>query len=96
MVNFPPHSNSPHYTLNCPRRRFILNRLGRLAFMHLLNDAICCYTVSTPHGSFPHIEHLKPTVGYMDQHFLRKLWFSWVHIIVHTPVWRRCRVRFPS
>lgn len=50
--------------------------------MHLLNDAICCYTVSTPHGSFPHIEHLKPTVGYMDQPFLRQLWFSWVHIVV--------------
>lgn len=67
-------------TTNASSRRFLALRTLRLIFMHLLNDLIVCYTVTTPHGSFPSIVHLKPITGYSDAPLLRKLWFSWVHI----------------
>lgn len=53
-----------------------------MTFFFLLKNALICWTVSTPHGSWQDVKHLKGVVGLAGRSLPYKMFFVWIHLLI--------------
>jgi hypothetical protein len=61
-------------------RLFVIRKGLRYGLFFLLHDAANAYTASSPYGAWADITHVKPTISLVNETFLTRFYWAWMHI----------------